>query len=82
MVIHEIDIYDLAVVKSEDDSPIARHTHTPKPAHSAFERMQAEARAVYVCGLVRVGKYGQDLADALDMGWVEPARVVVIVESL
>lgn len=82
MIIHKIDVYRFAIVKSKDDPPIARHTHTPKPAHSASKRMQAEAGAVYVRRLVRIGKYGQNLADALDMGWIQPARVVVIVESL
>ena len=81
MVIHEIDIYRFATVKSKDDPPIARHPHTPKSAQIAFERMQTETRKVYVAGLVGVGKQGQDLANTLDMRWIQSTRIVVIVES-
>lgn len=81
VVIHQIDVYRFAVVKSKDDPPIPRYPHTPKSAQIALERMQAKTWNVYVAGLVGVSKQGQDLANALGVRWIQPTWIVVIVET-
>ena len=70
MIIDQVNVYRLAALETEDESPVAGYADTPLPTTISLQPMQPPSRQVHVLWRVRVLQRGQHAPEALHMSGI------------
>lgn len=77
MVVDKVDIVSIAIIETQDHSPVAGNRDTPEPLQSALWRMKAVAGEIEVRRLAGIIKVRWDERNATGQVRTYPARIAV-----
>jgi hypothetical protein len=81
MIVHEIDVPNVTLLKSENDPPIGADGDRPKASKIAFQRMKSKAGTAQPVKIISRGiQRGENITNALHHIGRELAGVIVCVE--
>lgn len=82
MVIDEIDVESVAVLVTENDSPIPTDRHGPEAFEITFERVQAKTGNIKLSRRISGIERGKNTLNLLAQRSADPARVPAFVKPL
>ena len=82
VIVDQVHLDRFRAVESEDDSPVARHSDTPKSGSVSLQAMEPPARQVHLAWLGCFVQCSQDPSDSRRQIWIDSPSVAAVVESL